>query len=637
MPITVPSNQSLDIDNNTVYIVKLSDQHNMECINASDNTVKMLSGFTGSMAIIFITKQKKYIMTDSRYYLQVSLELKSDWQLLKFTKDWMTIVKERFGHLTGIYDSESISLSFYNKLQSCIKDLKQVPSTFVDSKIPSVQTIREIEQDNFTRTMQMKINISNFNHFLNTNLVKSINYNQLETTNLQNLIFELPETCTGEPTKEKITRIRDIMRQHNIDHLLISDLNDIAWLFNIRAFSYEFNPVPKCYSILHKDLSTNPSLYLDEIHPFKHALYNTYSSSLLLEHLSTLNTLSIDPNTLSMKIANGFPSSLILETKTYSQIGVLKCIKNTQEISVLKKVHLMDSLAILKFWKHFEEEKSISSEKELSEKLEYFRKQNKYYLLPSFSSIIAKGSNASIVHYNPFSKFAPGPTENTALKIDLTLCDIGGQYINGGTTDVTRVFVKPSKLKDLKEENRKDLEDIKKAYTALIKAKLTLFNKEKVCGVTKGSEFHEIVSNKMKEFNYTYGHGTGHGIGNLGAVHEGPVGLYGENDLPSSAVTSVEPGYYEDGNFGLRLEDAVFTEKKEGYMKFNILTKVPYEIELINKDMLDKWELEHINNYHTTVKEELLGYIENAENNSYLEVENKQNLICFIQQKCKEL
>jgi len=281
-------------------------------------------------------------------------------------------------------------------------------------------------------------------------------------------------------------------------------------------------------------------------------------------------------------------------------IYFLKSIKNPTEIKNMKKSHMVDGVALTKFlfWlkKNFRKKKitEISAQK----KLEGFRKMNKTYKFPSFSTISGSGPNSAIIHYKASVK-----SNRTLKRGDLYLVDSGGQY-SFGTTDVTRT---------ISLDNNSNF--IREIYTRVLKGHIAVSD-YKFRKNSKGSDIDRNARKSLKKVRLDYPHGTGHGVGYFLNVHEGPQSFSKKNkvNLKPGMIISNEPGYYKEGYFGIRIENLIYIKKN----KFEELTMTPMEKDLIKKKMLNKKEIGWLNKYHTKVKKNLFRF---------MNLEEKANLI----------
>jgi len=266
----------------------------------------------------------------------------------------------------------------------------------------------------------------------------------------------------------------------------------------------------------------------------------------------------------------------------------------------MKKTHMIDGVALTKFlfWlkKNFRKKKitEISAQK----KLESFRKMNKTYKFPSFSTISGTGPNSAIIHYKASIK-----SNRTLKKGDLYLVDSGGQY-SFGTTDVTRTISLDNNSKFIRE-----------IYTRVLKGHIAVSD-YKIRKNSNGSDIDRNARKSLKKIGLDYPHGTGHGVGYFLNVHEGPQSFSKKNkvNLKPGMIISNEPGYYKEGNFGIRIENLIYIKKN----KFEELTMTPIEKDLIKKKMLNKKEIVWLNKYHNKVKKNLIRF---------MNLEEKVNLI----------
>ena len=256
--------------------------------------------------------------------------------------------------------------------------------------------------------------------------------------------------------------------------------------------------------------------------------------------------------------------------------------------------HIEDGIALTKFIFWIKNNKNQSlTEIDAEKKLESFRRRSKNYLYPSFNTIAGSGPNGAIVHYRASNK-----TNRRIKNKDIFLCDSGGQY-KYGTTDVTRTicFSKPSKK-------------IKKVFTLVLKGHIAIvtndFNKNK-----KGYQLDIKARKFLKEKGYDFKHGTGHGVGFFSNVHEGPqsISKYNKIKLIEGMILSNEPGYYEKGKFGIRIENLIFIKKNKKKLFFENLTLAPIDKDLIEFKMLTKKEKDYIFKYHLKIYSKLSNFL----------------------------
>ena len=326
----------------------------------------------------------------------------------------------------------------------------------------------------------------------------------------------------------------------------------------------------------------------------------------------------IDINKFSEKIFKFNGKSFIIDNKTCSiyfedllkskfkilkkedPTYLFKAIKNKTEIKNTIKAHIADGVALTKFlyWIKNINNKQIT-EVQAQEKLEKFRKQNKNFLYPSFDTIAGSGKNGAIVHYR-----AKKENCRAIRKKDIFLCDSGGQY-KYGTTDVTRTicFSNPSKkIKDI-------FTKVLKGHIAVATSNLNKHN--------NGKKIDLRARKYLKKSNLDYAHGTGHGVGFFLNVHEGPQSISKINTIKikDGMILSNEPGYYEKGKFGIRIENLVYVKKINQKLCFKNLTMAPIEKDLINFQLLTLKEKNYLFKYHLEVYSKISKYLNRKEKN----------------------
>lgn len=395
------------------------------------------------------------------------------------------------------------------------------------------------------------------------------------------------------------------MKEKNASILVVTALDQIAWLLNLRGSDIDYNPLFFSYVIvqLHsfilfidsKKYTNEVAQHLKEEAPnenFKIESYENMEEVLkgLAQNVVGYVWLS---ETASYALTSVVPQKSLLAELT--PIAVMKAIKNSVEIEGMKNAHVKDAAALCCYFSWLE--KNVQREKitEVSGalKLEEFRKQQADYVGPSFDTISSVGPHGAIIHYSPDAD------TDVPLTVDaLYLCDSGGQYLDG-TTDVTRTlhFGTPS-----------DYE--KECFTRVLKGQLHLATMVFPTKI-KGNYLDSFTRQYLWKVGLDYGHGTGHGIGSYLCVHEGPMGiswrhLPDDPGLEEGMFLSNEPGYYEDGKFGIRLEDIVRVVKantpynfnNRGYLMFDTITLVPKQLKMVVVEMLTDDEIKVLNEYH---------------------------------------
>eukprot|EP01119_Soliformovum_irregulare_P014850 TRINITY_DN4099_c0_g1_i4.p1 TRINITY_DN4099_c0_g1~~TRINITY_DN4099_c0_g1_i4.p1 ORF type:complete len:472 (-),score=189.74 TRINITY_DN4099_c0_g1_i4:49-1464(-) len=430
----------------------------------------------------------------------------------------------------------------------------------------------------------------------------------------KNPIFLHPVKYAGKDFVEKIADVRTAIDQSQCDALIVSATDEIAWLFNLRGSDVEFNPVFIAYASVTKDATT---LYVDpEKVPDDVATYLKNGNVTLKKYSDIYSDLRnfkennlkvwLDPAKSNASIYNELISKQVLEKS--SPVAHAKSLKNSTEISGMKESHRRDAAALISFFSWLEDalkEGRKLDEFSVSEKLAEFRSKQSDFVSLSFDTIAGSGPNGAIIHYRPEKE-----TAAPVVADQLFLCDSGGQY-RDGTTDVTRTihFGTPSQHQ-------------RECFTRVLQGVINL-NSIVFPKGTSGRELDLLARQSLWKAGLDYRHGTGHGVGAFLNVHEGPQGIHFRDTPvkvplePGMTVTN-EPGYYEDGNFGIRIENVEYVVEKQtqfnfGDVKFygfDTMTMVPIQQKMIEVSMLNKSELDWIDRYHQRVFSEISPLLE---------------------------
>ena len=529
------------------YIIPKNDNFFSEYVK--HDRLKIISNFTGSAGFAIIFKNKNYLFVDGRYTLQAIRESGKNFKIVEFPN---LLPKNLFQKVILGYDP-----TLFTKLQL---------QYFFGRKIKLVPISRNL------------VDI----------LKKPSERNSKQ-------YYYLPYKITGKSHKFKISVVSNIIKKNKSDYLFISAPENVSWLLNIRGSDVPFSPITNCYCLIGKNKKT---LIIGKKNKFKNLIKKRIISKNqvidpknlfgLLEGLRGKNFI-IDEKTCSI-----FYEELIAKKfnikKRVDPCYLLKAKKNSAEIKNMINTHIEDGIALTKFIFWIKNNKNQGlTEIDAEKKLESFRKRSKNYLYPSFNTIAGSGPNGAIVHYRASNK-----TNRRIKNKDIFLCDSGGQY-KYGTTDVTRTicFSKPSKK-------------IKKIFTLVLKGHIAIvtndFNKNK-----KGYQLDIKARKFLKEKGYDFKHGTGHGVGFFSNVHEGPqsISKYNNIKLIEGMILSNEPGYYEKGKFGIRIENLIFIKKIKKKLFFENLTLAPIDKDLIEFKMLTKKEKDYIFKYHLMIYSKL--------------------------------
>tara|TARA_Y100000590_G_scaffold251816_1_gene282764 strand:+ start:1500 stop:3209 length:1710 start_codon:yes stop_codon:yes gene_type:complete len=536
------------------YLVPKNDEYFNEYVGKSKERLKFISNFSGSAGFAVILKNKNYLFVDGRYTTQAHIQSGKIFKIFtipqKFPNDVIkTRKKLKIGFDPKLHNEKQLNFLF--KIKNII--LKPIDRNLIDviwSKKPK-------------------------------ELVKPF--------------FSLSKTDVGENSKVKIAKVKNILQRNKADYLLVTAPENVAWILNIRGYDSDFSPIPNARLLINSkgniDLFSKKkkSKKIKKIFFKKIKFYDENTIEKKLKSLKAKN-IWLDNLSCSIYYKNLVKNNNRIIEKT-DPIYFFKSIKNSTEIKNMKKSHIVDGVALTKFlfWlkKNFKRKKitEISAQK----KLEDFRKMNKSYKFPSFSTISGSGPNSAIIHYKASSK-----SNRTLKKGDLYLVDSGGQY-SFGTTDVTRTVSLDNKSNSIKE-----------IYTRVLKGHIAVSN-YKIKKNSKGSDIDRNARKPLRKIKLDYPHGTGHGVGYFLNVHEGPQSLSKNNKikLKSGMIISNEPGYYKKGYFGIRIENLIYIKKN----KFEELTLVPIDKDLIKKKILNKNEIDWLNKYHIKVQKNLFKFM----------------------------
>ena len=550
------------------YLVLTSDPHLSEYIPEYWQEREYLSGFTGSAGVLVVTQENALLFTDGRYFLQAENELQGSGIKLQKT------INNKDSYLSWILENL--------KTNSILASNGEVLPYLLENNL---------RLKLLTKNITLKIDID---------LISKIWDHRPPLP--KNIIYEHDSQYCYK-TSKKLTQIRKEMQRLNVTHHLISSLDDIAWIMNLRGNDIPYNPLFLSYLLLSQ---TEITLFINiekltpktkiklEKERVKIKSYN--------EIFHTLGNLSgnilLDPNKTTSKTISYLTKCKIIESKNPSSL--LKAQKTKLEIKHIKNAMISDGIALCEFFSWLMESIKIQkiSEITIDEKLQYFRKKNKLYITDSFSTISGFNANGALPHYRATKQSNSIISGNGFL-----LIDSGGQYQNG-TTDITRVVP----IGNITKKQKID-------YTLVLKANIALsmavFPKD-----ISMSMLDSIARMPLWKEHLDYMHGTGHGVGYFLNVHEGPQSIsyysYNQNaQAKEGMITSIEPGIYREGKYGIRLENLVLNKysKDKNFLCFEVLTLCPFETSCIVKSMLTNEEKKWLNNYHKLVYKKLSKHL----------------------------
>ncbi|XP_014641201.1 PREDICTED: xaa-Pro aminopeptidase 1 isoform X1 [Ceratotherium simum simum] len=565
------------------YIIPSGDAHQSEYIAPCDCRRAFVSGFDGSAGTAIITEEHAAMWTDGRYFLQAAKQMDGNWTLMKMglkdtptQEDWLVSVLPE-GSRVGV-DPLIIPTDYWKKMAKVLRSaghhLIPVKENLVD----------KIWTDRPERPCKPLLTLG-------------LDY-------------------TGISWKEKVADLRLKMAERNVVWFVVTALDEIAWLFNLRGSDVEHNPVFFSYAIIGLETimlfidgdridapSVKGHLLLDlgleaeyriQVLPYKSILSELKG---LCADLSPREKVWVSDKA-SYAVSEAIPKDHRC-CMPYTPICIAKAVKNSAESEGMRRAHIKDAIALCELFNWLEKEVPKGGVTEISaaDKAEEFRRQQADFVDLSFPTISSTGANGAIIHY------APVPETDRTLSLDeVYLIDSGAQY-RDGTTDVTRTmhFGTPTAYE-------------KECFTYVLKGHIAVSAAIFPTG-TKGHLLDSFARSALWDSGLDYLHGTGHGVGSFLNVHEGPCGIsyktFSDEPLEAGMIVTDEPGYYEDGAFGIRIENVVlvvpvktkYNFNNRGSLTFEPLTLVPIQTKMIDVDSLTDKECDWLNNYHLTCRD----------------------------------
>ncbi|MFG6327743.1 MAG: aminopeptidase P family protein [Lachnospiraceae bacterium] len=560
------------------YLIETEDFHGSEYVGEYFKEREYMSGFTGSAGSLVVTMDRAALWTDGRYFLQAEEQLKgSGIELMKIGTEGTPGTKEfllsqvKNGQTIG-FDGRTISALYAEGLKK-----------EADKRNISLNPELDLPDRIWTDRPRLK----------------------------SKKVWELDTKYAGMDRIEKLTRVREMMKKENADVFVLSSIDDIAWLLNLRGDDVECNPVFLSYMIIFDEkayLYADNKIFSDEILiALAKANVEIRGYNNIYKNLKTLtaDNILLDEAKVNFAIINSIDKSKKIINRL-NPTTLFKAVKTPVEMENMRKAHIKDGAAVTRFMHWIKKHAGKEEITEISgaDKLEEFRRQQENYLGASFEPIFAYGEHGAIVHYSATKE------SNAEIKAEgFLLTDTGGQYLEG-TTDITRTFA----LGELTKEQ-------KKIYTLVLAGNLEL-GAAKFKENVRGCTLDMLARQPLWEHGLDFNHGTGHGVGFLLNVHEGPqriaYGAYDSEGFKEGMITSNEPGMYLAGQYGVRLENLTVCVKKEKneygqFLGFETLTMVPWDLEAVDKAYLTDRQVRLLNEYHKQVFDAVSQYMDDEE------------------------
>ena len=583
------------------YLIPTSDYHDSEYVSSFFMVRKYFSGFTGSAGTLVVTKDAAALFTDGRYFIQAEKELKGTGILLmKMGEPGVPTLRQY--------------------LEQCLLERE---SLGFDGRV-----VMADDADSYEKIVKKKKGKLIWNKDLAEDIWTD------RPSLIHHPVFVLSECYSGESTASKIARVREKMKEEGATMHIITSLDDIAWLLNIRGNDVESCPVVLAFCVLTGEkvllfAGENREAGGPESADDKQLQEKTGAWSAKLQHYLKENGVELLAYDDFYKYVSDIHGEKVLLCKARiscrldkeissdvtiidrpNPTSLMKAVKNRTEMENLRKVHLKDGVAVTRFMYWLKKNVGTLSMTEVSaaEYLEMLRRDNENFIEPSFETICAYGANGAVIHYSATRE------ECAEIKPEgLLMVDSGGHYLEG-TTDITRTFALGPVT-----------EDMKKHFTLVLRAMLNLKYSRFLYGC-RGVNLDIKAREVLWEQGLDYKHGTGHGVGYLLNVHEGPNSFrwklmpdYQDNAvLEEGMVTTDEPGIYIEGSHGIRIENELLCRKGEAneygqFMYFEDLTCVPIDLDAVDIALLGEVDRKRLNEYHREIYERLAPYFNGEE------------------------
>ena len=563
----------------TAFVFPSSDPHNSEYVADHWKSREWISGFSGSAGTAVVTLEYAALWTDSRYFIAAEKELNgTGFQLMKLRVEGTPSVSEWLASELSTYEKAVVGL---------------------DGNVNSFAEVAAMEQE-----LATKGNIT-----VRTDVDPMAELWTDRPVIPDNMVSLHPLEYSGESTSSKISRVRKHLLDCGADGLLVTALDEIAWVLNLRGSDVHCNPVFVSYLLISPE---NITLYInnvklpEEVKAYlvsEHIDVQAYESVVEGLRLYAGKSLLVDMSSTNYSLATAVPFEKVCSG--VSPIASMKAVKNKVEQDGFRAAMLRDGVAVVKFlaWLKSAVEAGGQTEISLDDRLTALRAEQPKFKGISFDTIVGYEAHGAIVHYE-----ATPETDIPVQPHGLVLIDSGAQYLDG-TTDITRTIA----LGELSEEQRR-------VYTLVLKGHIQLDRCRFPAGAC-GSQIDALARAPMWREGYNYMHGTGHGVGSYLNVHEGPHQIRMEwrpAPLQAGMTVTNEPGIYLEGKFGVRIENTLLIVPAEStafgdFLKFETLTLAPIDTTPIVLEMLSTEEREWLNNYHHRVYESLSPYLEGNE------------------------
>ncbi|TAL00199.1 MAG: aminopeptidase P family protein [Rhodospirillaceae bacterium] len=554
------------------YLIPRSDEHQAEYVPAFAERLQWLTGFTGSAGMAVVLADRAAIFIDGRYTLQV--------------RDQVDGALYEYRHL--IDEPPPAWLA---------KNLRTGKKLGFDPKLHTPGGLARLEEA-CARIAAKLVPVDG-------NLIDKIWTNQPAHPKAPISVY--PDAFAGRTAQDKRAQIAGLLKADGLDAFVISALDSLAWLFNIRGTDVEFSPLVLGYAVLdadgHATLCVDPAKITPEVHTHLGPHVSTAAYDAIDQVLRALpaaiKTVGLDRDSASRWLHDRVAAAGRVAKSVTDPITLVKARKHAAELAGVRQAHIRDGAAVVRFlaWLAAEAPKGMLTEISAADQLAAFRAEDNLFRGPSFPTIAGAAGNGAIVHYRAT------PESNAAIRPHMVLLlDSGGQYLDG-TTDITRTVAIGTPTAEQRHR-----------FTLVLKGHIALATARFVKGTT-GSQLDVLARHPLWQEGLDFDHGTGHGVGTFLGVHEGPqrIGKMGNTvALEPGMLISNEPGYYKTGAYGIRIENLVIVREaavpsggEKPLYEFETITLAPIDRAMIEPSLLTTTERAWLDAYHARVRDTL--------------------------------
>lgn len=567
------------------YIIPSADNHQSEYVGEYFKARRFISGFTGSAGTVVVTKDKAGLWTDGRYFIQAEAQLAgSGIELFKMGEEGVPTVEEFVVNCIP----ENGVLGFDGRLIAAGEGLD----------------------------LENQLKLKNVIIKCNEDLVDLIWEGRPELSEEKS--FSLDVKYAGETFESKIDRIRNVMKEKNATMHVVTTLDEVAWLFNIRGNDVSYTPVVLAYAVITLDKSY---LFIDE-NKLSQEIKDSFIKANIeikpyndiyefIKNVKSDEIIMLDLERINYSLYNSVPTD-VNKIEIENPAVLMKAMKNETEVKNIKNAYIKDGIACTKFmyWLKNNVGKIKITELSASEKLLDFRKEQDGFVDQSFETIAGYKEHAAMMHYSA--------TEESDYEVKaehMFLVDSGGHYYEG-STDITRTYI----MGEINDE-------LKTHFTAVVRGMMNLSMAKFLYGC-RGYNLDILARGPMWDMGIDYKCGTGHGVGYMLSIHEGPAGFrwyivpskHETAAFEEGMVITNEPGIYMEGSHGIRIENQLVVKKLEKningqFMAFDAVTMSPIDLDGINPELMTQREKDYLNTYHKNVYDTISPYLNEDERN----------------------